>query len=271
MPSDVLTTQFVSAFEYISNITSTKLSNDVKLKLYAYYKSSTIGPCNTSKPSLFEFTARAKWEAWKETGEMSQEEAMTRYIDIVEQANIGWKKNRETSDDSEESETDEEQEKEEAKNATSNRNNFHGVSVSKLSYEEDSEDEKANIIDIFFHAKQGNLSRLLQLIDSGSVDINSRNREGLTALHWASDGGHLEAVKLLIEKGANVNALTSEKETPLHYACLAEQIEVARLLYRSGADHAIIDEEGLTAFEHCGEIFRDLVIKDNDGSDFKFN
>jgi ankyrin repeat protein len=33
--------------------------------------------------------------------------------------------------------------------------------------------------------------------------------KGLTALHYACDRGHLDIIKLLVEKGADVNALVS--------------------------------------------------------------
>ncbi|CAG8713942.1 17589_t:CDS:2, partial [Racocetra fulgida] len=62
--------------------------------LYGTYKAATIGSCNTPKPSLLDFRGRAKWDSWNELGEISKEEAKQRYIDILEQANFGWSKDR---------------------------------------------------------------------------------------------------------------------------------------------------------------------------------
>lgn len=40
---------------------SPKLSNDLQLQLYGYYKIATEGPCSTPQPSALKMTARAKW------------------------------------------------------------------------------------------------------------------------------------------------------------------------------------------------------------------
>ncbi|CAG8489069.1 1482_t:CDS:2 [Diversispora eburnea] len=86
--------------------------------------------------------------------------------------------------------------------------------------------------------------------------------KGLSLLHWACDRGHLEIVKLLIERGSNINILTNENETPFHYACLSEHLECSRHLYRNNIDITIKDKEGLTALEQCDEEFKQLVIQD---------
>ncbi|CAG8513984.1 8952_t:CDS:2 [Ambispora leptoticha] len=228
--NEILSVNFVSAVDFISGDSSIKLSDDIKLKLYAYYKTATIGPCNTPKPSLLEFVARAKWNAWKSIGNMSQKEAMLRYIEVIENAN----KNQDS----------------------------RGFAVSTLSHIDDEAEEKFLEPDIFCFAKQGKISDIIKLLDS-TVDINTKDKQGLTALHWASDSGQLKVVELLVERGADVNALTNERETPLHYACLSEQLEVARFLYRHGTNITLQDDEGKTALENCKQSFRELVIKDD--------
>lgn len=40
---------------------SSKVSNDLQLQLYAFYKIATEGPCSTPQPSAIKMTARAKW------------------------------------------------------------------------------------------------------------------------------------------------------------------------------------------------------------------
>ncbi|KAL5509471.1 hypothetical protein EMCRGX_G004853 [Ephydatia muelleri] len=56
-------------------------SNAVKLRFYALYKQSTEGPCNEPQPSIFNMTARYKWEAWHTCGTLSKEEAMRMYVE----------------------------------------------------------------------------------------------------------------------------------------------------------------------------------------------
>ena len=58
-------------------------SNEVKLRLYGLFKQSTVGQCNTSKPSSLKFVEKAKWDAWNGLGSMSSSDAMTQYIDSV--------------------------------------------------------------------------------------------------------------------------------------------------------------------------------------------
>ncbi|GLD99345.1 hypothetical protein PINS_up023257 [Pythium insidiosum] len=58
-------------------------SNDEKLALYAYYKQATVGDNNTSKPGMFDLTAKAKWNAWNDKKGLSAEDAMKKYIEEV--------------------------------------------------------------------------------------------------------------------------------------------------------------------------------------------
>ncbi|RWS11006.1 acyl-CoA-binding domain-containing protein 5A-like protein, partial [Dinothrombium tinctorium] len=56
-------------------------SNELKLKFYSYFKQATEGPNQTPKPPFYDLVARYKWEAWKQLGSMSKEEAMNNYIE----------------------------------------------------------------------------------------------------------------------------------------------------------------------------------------------
>ncbi|KAG9348108.1 hypothetical protein JZ751_004137 [Albula glossodonta] len=57
--------------------------NEVKLKIYGLFKQATQGPCNTPKPSMLDFVNKAKWDAWKSLGSVSQEEARQQYVDLI--------------------------------------------------------------------------------------------------------------------------------------------------------------------------------------------
>lgn len=59
-------------------------SNDVKLKLYAFYKQATVGKCSTSKPGVFDLVGRAKWDAWNALGDMPKEKAQDEYSSLVD-------------------------------------------------------------------------------------------------------------------------------------------------------------------------------------------
>ncbi|MHC4538349.1 MAG: ankyrin repeat domain-containing protein [Planctomycetota bacterium] len=78
----------------------------------------------------------------------------------------------------------------------------------------------------------------IQLQISKGADVNTRDEEGLTALHLAARQGRKDAVELLLAKGASINArLTGWPGwTPLHEAAAANQKEVAELLIAKRAD-----------------------------------
>lgn len=51
--------------------------------MYALFKQSTTGPVNTKRPSMVDFVGRAKWDAWNTLGTMTQEQAQSAYVDLV--------------------------------------------------------------------------------------------------------------------------------------------------------------------------------------------
>ncbi|XP_029168504.1 putative acyl-CoA-binding protein [Nylanderia fulva] len=54
------------------------------LELYALYKQSIIGDCNTDRPGMLDFKGKAKWDAWNSRKSMGQETAKEQYIAKVE-------------------------------------------------------------------------------------------------------------------------------------------------------------------------------------------
>ncbi|MGQ5524476.1 acyl-CoA-binding protein [Chitinimonas sp. PSY-7] len=66
----------------------TKLSeapdNSVKLKLYALYKQASEGDVKGDKPSMFDFVAGAKYNAWAELSGTDSAAAKQKYVDLVE-------------------------------------------------------------------------------------------------------------------------------------------------------------------------------------------
>lgn len=61
-----------------------KPSNDTLLQLYSLYKQSTEGDNNSESPNMFDFVAKAKYEAWMSQKGKSKEQAMKEYIELVE-------------------------------------------------------------------------------------------------------------------------------------------------------------------------------------------
>ncbi|OQD95097.1 hypothetical protein PENSOL_c022G07167 [Penicillium solitum] len=76
----------------------------------------------------------------------------------------------------------------------------------------------------------------------------------------ASQGGFLDIVQLLFQKGADIGTSDSFTETPLHIACENGQIEVVRLLLDKGADVHHHNQLGWTpVITASDEGFSDIV------------
>ena len=65
--------------------------------------------------------------------------------------------------------------------------------------------------------------------------INSKDRKGRTALHFAAKYGHPESVRILLEAGAEVDIVATYK-TPLHYAIEGDNGGAIKLLLDAGAE-----------------------------------
>ncbi|CAF2027669.1 hypothetical protein YC2023_087380 [Brassica napus] len=60
-----------------------EIGDEVKMELYGLYKIATEGSCRETQPMAIMVSARAKWNAWQKLGNMSQEEAMEKYLALV--------------------------------------------------------------------------------------------------------------------------------------------------------------------------------------------
>ena len=59
------------------------MDNDEKLKLYGLYKQATTGPNTTEAPWAINVKDKAKWQAWKDLGSLSSDEAKVRYVQLA--------------------------------------------------------------------------------------------------------------------------------------------------------------------------------------------
>lgn len=62
--------------------------NEVLLKLYALYKQGSEGDVSGEKPGFFDFVGAAKYEAWEKLQGLSREEAMQKYVDLVDSLKV---------------------------------------------------------------------------------------------------------------------------------------------------------------------------------------
>ncbi|MCF1713082.1 acyl-CoA-binding protein [Flavihumibacter sp. RY-1] len=77
-----LTQQFEQAVADSKNL-SERPSNETLLQLYSLYKQATEGDVNGDAPNMFDFVAKAKYEAWSSLQGKSKEDAQREYIELV--------------------------------------------------------------------------------------------------------------------------------------------------------------------------------------------
>src|SRR5207248_3025127 len=77
----------------------------------------------------------------------------------------------------------------------------------------------------------------LALLENGAAD-NAKNREGRTALFWATLSNHRETLQALMARGADINGKDSEGRTPLFWASLPGYTDITRALLATGAHAA---------------------------------
>ncbi|KAF3941503.1 Tankyrase-1 [Dactylella cylindrospora] len=86
-------------------------------------------------------------------------------------------------------------------------------------------------------AQAGDLDECRRLLDARELDVDVRDGNGETPLHFAAWYGALPVVKLLIDKGADVNAVSQKfsNGSPLVWALDQGHHEIAQVLRRAGA------------------------------------
>lgn len=86
-------------------------------------------------------------------------------------------------------------------------------------------------------ARHGNLEMLKYLIEKKGADLHAEDEK---ALRVASQNGHLDVVKYLVERGADVHAMF---EGALRFAAARGQQHVVNYLLSKGADPNALDED----------------------------
>ena len=187
----------------------------------------TVSPTpNTSKPSIFNFTGRAKWDAWQSAGETYKDrpvDAENRYLEIAR--GLGWSEGQKVDVQPQSSESEGSTEggeediwatEEELAQRRSEKSAMGRV-MSTMTSEPDETDETGTL---WTFALSGDAQGLVSFLDKDAeVDVNTRDEnvsihyrgmnlsscqvQGYTSLHLAADRGHVEVVKVLLSRGAD--------------------------------------------------------------------
>jgi ankyrin repeat protein len=125
-------------------------------------------------------------------------------------------------------------------------------------------------LDVFEAAAVGRADRLRELLDDDPTLANAWADDGFQPLGLACFFGHLEAARLLVERGAEVNSASRNEMTvmPLHSAGATgdpdTRYELAKLLLEHGADPNARQQDRYTplmeADQHGDERLRELLV-----------
>ena len=126
-------------------------------------------------------------------------------------------------------------------------------------------------LDVFEASALGHAERLRELLDEDPSLANAWAGDGFQPLGLASFFGHVDAARLLVERGAEVNSASRNpmKVMPLHSAAAAQdpdvRYEIAQLLLEAGAEPDARQQDEYTplmaADQHGDQRLRELLVE----------
>ncbi len=77
--------------------------------------------------------------------------------------------------------------------------------------------EKKEILALYQSVREGDIEKIKLLLDKG-INVNTKDKEGWTPLHWATKNKHTELALLLIKKDAYVTTRDKFGARPIDFA-----------------------------------------------------
>ena len=115
-------------------------------------------------------------------------------------------------------------------------------------------------------AKRGDKEKFLDIYSKISsnpngININYKDENGNTALHYACDEGNLKIVEILLEVKCDPNIKNIHKQTPLHLSAKRGYFDISKLLIEHGAQLNLYDSEKNTPIHYvCQNNSVELLI-----------
>ncbi|KAK0464919.1 acyl CoA binding protein-domain-containing protein [Desarmillaria tabescens] len=201
--------KFDDAASYLSNAPSLAgLSSSTRLELYGLFKYVTVGASpGSSRPSIFDMTGRAKWDAWNASGKKwpTAEQAEARYLELA-QTSLKPPKAEPKPDDDDIWDDD---------STAPKSGQGLGVAVSSM----------AGPVEVVGDDDLHGLAVSNQIAKLAALD-----EYGYTALHLAADRGNTAIVKILLDHGANAVLKDSDGFSASELARIAGHSDIVQLL-----------------------------------------
>ena len=98
-------------------------------------------------------------------------------------------------------------------------------------------------LELLKYSKKGDKEKVLEILNNPNININYRNENGWSALHYACDEGNLKIVEILIKANIDINLKNNDKKTSLHISAFRGYFDITKLLIENGADLNALDNE----------------------------
>ncbi|KAG9098147.1 hypothetical protein FS749_004550 [Ceratobasidium sp. UAMH 11750] len=219
--------EFRAAVAYINNLpSSANVPTSTQLQLYAAYKCVTVGLKPTSsRPSFFDMTGRAKWDAWDNMNKTLVDEAdpvqAAEQLYLQQARSLGWSEAQTSLRSTLDAASD--------PRASSGKGGGLGISVSVPEPASSGLEES-----VHGFAVNGDALGLQLLLDGQPSLVNARDEFDYTPLHLAADRGHLNVVRLLLSRGADASLKDQDGDIALEIATVAKHDPIMQLLREHG-------------------------------------
>jgi hypothetical protein len=104
---------------------------------------------------------------------------------------------------------------------------------------------------LHFCASKGLTTSVKRLLSIRNINVNVKDVNGSTPLHYVAWKGHIEIVRLLLQNGAEVNMKSDGGSTPLRLAAIQGHVDILHLLVKNGADLEAQDNDGMRALHYA--------------------
>lgn len=237
--------EFTDAVQYCGTRPNLKLSEEVQRRLFGFHCRATRGapPQDAPPKDLVE----EQWKAWLEIPDMSKQQAMQGYIDLLVEHEPDFM----LGDLDDEPAT-----KPASELPPGILEQLATAGIKETGPNAAQRGDAADHSGIFAAAREG------RKLDSFLPDgLNAVDEDGNTPLIHAVDANQVEAVDQLLQARAAVDHKDSQGQTALHYAALLGGHDVARKLLLARADPSIKDEDGQTPADVAREEGEEDLVK----------